>query len=113
ALTARGYKPQVESVAGLSLVFANEDGLKRRIPIAESQKSLGSSAPLSPNVLLRPIVEAAIMPTVAYAAGPGEIAYFAQIPPISDALDVERPVAVPRWSTTLVEPAIDNILERY
>jgi uncharacterized protein YllA (UPF0747 family) len=64
-------------------------------------------------VLLRPIVEASIMPTVAYAAGPGEIAYFAQIAPISKALGVERPVAVPRWSTTIVEPSIERILERY
>lgn len=113
ALIAKGYKPQVESVPGLSLVFANEEGLKRRIPVAEAKQALASAAPLSPNVLLRPIVEASILPTVAYTAGPGEIAYFAQLPPIAEALKVERPVAVPRWSTTIVEPAIERILERY
>lgn len=112
-LEERGYKPQVESVAGLSLVFANEGGLKRRIPVAEAKAALASSVPLSPNVLLRPVVEAAIVPTVAYTAGPGEIAYFAQIPPIAEALGVERPVAVPRWSTTIIEPSIEKILERY
>jgi bacillithiol synthase len=112
-LEARGYKPQVESVAGLSLVFANENGLKRRIPVADAKTALASPVPLSPNVLLRPIVEAAIVPTVAYAAGPGEIAYFAQLPPIAAALGVERPVAVPRWSTTIIEPSIEKILERY
>ena len=113
ALIAKGFKPQVESVAGLSLVFANEAGLKRRIPIAEARQALASGVPLSPNVLLRPIVEAAIMPAVTYTAGPGEIAYFAQLPPIVDALGIDRPIAVPRWSTTIVEPAIERILERY
>lgn len=112
-LEEKGYKPQVESVPGLSLVFANENGLKRRIPVAESKKALASDVPLSPNVLLRPIVEASMLPTVAYAGGPGEIAYFAQLAPIATALGVERPVAVPRWSTTIVEPAIESILDRY
>jgi uncharacterized protein YllA (UPF0747 family) len=113
SLSESGFRPQVESVAGLSLVFANENGLKRRIPVADAQAAARSSVPLSPNVLLRPIVEASILPTVAYAAGPGEIAYFAQIPPIASALGIERPVAVPRWSTTIIEPAIEKILERY
>jgi uncharacterized protein YllA (UPF0747 family) len=113
SLAEQGYKPQVESVDGLSLVFANENGLKRRIPVAEARTALASWVGLSPNVLLRPIVEASILPTVAYAAGPGEIAYFAQVEPISKALGVERPVAVPRWSTTIIEPAIEKILERY
>jgi len=112
-LEKSGLKAQVEQVTGLSLVFANEQGLKRRIPIAETTAALKAAMPLSPNVLLRPIVEASILPTVAYAAGPGEIAYFAQIPPIADALGVPRPVAVPRWSTTIVEPSIDRILDRY
>lgn len=113
ALEQRGFKLQVESVSGLSLVFANEGGIKRRIPVAEATKAAASSDALSPNVLLRPIVEASILPTVAYVAGPGEIAYFAQVPPIATALGIDRPVAVPRWSTTIVEPAIDRILDRY
>ena len=110
-LEAKGLRPQVESVEGLSLVFATEDGVKRRLRVDEAGNQGAST--LSPNVLLRPVVEASILPTVAYAAGPGEIAYFAQIPPIAGALDVPRPVAVPRWSTTIVEPSIDRILERY
>jgi uncharacterized protein YllA (UPF0747 family) len=111
-LEAKGLRTQVESVEGLSLVFATEAGVKRRLRVDEAGKQ-AASTPLSPNVLLRPIVEASILPTVAYAAGPGEIAYFAQIPPIAAALDAPRPVAVPRWSTTIVEPSIDRILERY
>lgn len=112
-LEKKGFRPQVEAVPGLSLVFANEKNAKRRVPIVEAQAVAGAKIPLSPNVLLRPVVEASILPTVAYAAGPGEIAYFAQIPPIANALGVPTPVAVPRWSTTIVEPSIQRILDRY
>lgn len=113
ALKKSGLSPQVESVPGLSLVFANEQGIKRRIPIAEARAVAESDTELSPTVLLRPVVEAAILPTIAYAGGPGELAYFAQIPPIAEALRAARPTAVPRWSTTIVEEGIDRILDRY
>jgi uncharacterized protein YllA (UPF0747 family) len=53
------------------------------------------------------------MPTAAYAGGPGELAYFAQVATVARTLGVPSAVAVPRWSTTIVEPAIDRILSRY
>ena len=112
-LESSGFRAQVDAVAGLSLVFANEGSTKRRVPVSEAATVEKAGVPLGPNVLLRPIVEASILPTVAYVAGPGELAYFAQIPPIADVIGVPRPVAVPRWSTTIVEPSIDRILERY
>ena len=112
-LESAGLKPQVESVPGLSLVFANEDGVKRRIPITEAAATASSKIGLSPTVLLRPIVEATILPTVAYVGGPGEIAYFAQIPPIAAVLGSSSPTVVPRWSTTIVEAGITKILDRH
>jgi bacillithiol synthase len=112
-LRAKGLSPQVELVRGLSLVFAYEDGIKRRIPVAEASRISGGKTELGATVLLRPIVETFILPTVAYAGGPGEVAYFAQIPPLAESLDVARPTIVPRWSTTIVEPGIDRLLARY
>jgi uncharacterized protein YllA (UPF0747 family) len=113
SLRKSGLSLQVESVPGLSLVFANEKGIKRRIPIAEALKLAATDMELSPTVLLRPVMEAAILPTIAYAGGPGELAYFAQIPPIAEALRAAKPTAVPRWSTTIVEQGIERILARY
>lgn len=113
SLRKSGLSLQVESVAGLSLVFAIERGIKRRIPVVDAATIAATEIELSATVLLRPVVEAAIMPTVAYAGGPGELAYFAQIQPIADALRSARPTAIPRWSTTIVEQGIDRILDRY
>ena len=70
-------------------------------------------ARLSPNVLLRPVVESAILPTVAYLGGPGELRYLAVTPPIYQRLDVVRQRPLPRWSGVIVEPRVDRILEKF
>jgi bacillithiol synthase len=67
---------------------------------------------LSPNVLLRPAVEAALLPTVAYAAGPAELKYLADAAPLYDTLGATRQVPVPRWSGVLVEARVDKLMER-
>jgi len=64
---------------------------------------------LSPNVLLRPVVEAALLPTVAYLAGPGELRYFAETGPLYQALGVVPQTPVPRWSGLLVEARVDRV----
>ncbi len=65
----------------------------------------------SANVLLRPVVESALLPTVAYVAGPGEFRYLTrQAALLYDALDVPRQRPVPRWGATMVEPWVDRIL---
>ncbi|MEP6991106.1 MAG: bacillithiol biosynthesis BshC [bacterium] len=114
AIRAAGLEPQVVDVGGLSLVFAREAGVKRRLSVAESAAVAGDSAAwLTPNVLLRPIVEAALLPTVGYLAGPGELAYFAQVTAVADAMSLPRPLALPRWSCTLIEPQVALLLDRF
>jgi bacillithiol biosynthesis cysteine-adding enzyme BshC len=68
---------------------------------------------LSPNVLLRPVVESSILPTVAYVAGPGELRYLALTPPVYEALGVSRQLPVPRWSGVIVEPRVDRVLAKF
>jgi len=67
----------------------------------------------SPNVLLRPIYQDALLPTVAYVGGPGEIAYYAQMKGVYASFDLPMPVIYPRQSFTLIDPKIDGILSRY
>jgi uncharacterized protein YllA (UPF0747 family) len=112
AIRKAGLQPQVESMAGRSLVFEMGNS-KQRIP-TERAAAAASAVPrgsLAPNVLLRPIIEQFVLPTVAYAAGPGELAYFAQTSAVAEALEQPAPLGVPRWSGTIVEPHVDKIAE--
>ena len=68
---------------------------------------------LSPNVVLRPLVQDTLLPTAATVAGPGEAAYFAQLGPVYERFGVPMPVIEPRLSVTVVEPAVAKVLDRY
>ena len=85
-----------------------------RLTRAELER-IAADAPerLSPNVLLRPVIEAALLPTVAYMAGPGELEYFPTAAPLYRALDVAPQTALPRWSGTLVESRVDKVVEKH
>ena len=116
-IRVRGFEPQVSEVAGLSLVFHRDsaESARLRVPIRDAIEvaDRAEKGSLGPNVLLRPVVERALLPTVAYVAGPGEIAYFAQTSAVADALGLARPVPVPRWSGTIIEPHVRRILDRH
>lgn len=77
--------------------------------------SLVTTSPelLSPNVVLRPICQDYLLPTVAYVGGPSEIAYFAQLRPVYSYYDVTMPIIYPRASVTLFEEKLENVLEKY
>jgi bacillithiol biosynthesis cysteine-adding enzyme BshC len=114
ALRGRGYEPQVATVRGLALPFMRVGDRKVRVPSSEAAGVAvrAASERLSPNVLLRPVAESSVLPTVAYVAGPGELAYFAQVSAVAAALDRPAPLAVPRWSCTILEPHVESTLER-
>jgi bacillithiol synthase len=67
----------------------------------------------SPNVLLRPLYQDAVLPTVAYIGGPSEIAYFGQLKGVYETFGLPMPVIYPRKSVTIVEKKIDHILKKY
>jgi uncharacterized protein YllA (UPF0747 family) len=64
-------------------------------------------------VLARPAIEAALLPTIAYVAGPGELAYLPQAAPVYQALGVAAQAAVPRWSGRVIETRVRKVLEKY
>jgi len=129
-LSARGAPAPVPVGDGASLVMLEgsagrdrlltDDGtfhLRRsgeRFGLAEiAGIAQADPARLSPNVLLRPVVEAAILPTVAYVGGPGELAYLPQCAPVYAALDVVPQTAAPRWSGVILETRTQKVLEKY
>jgi len=68
---------------------------------------------LSPNVLLRPAIESALLPTVAYCGGPAELRYLRLAAKVFERLGVHRTAPVPRWSGIVVDAYVDRALEKF
>jgi bacillithiol biosynthesis cysteine-adding enzyme BshC len=68
---------------------------------------------ISPSALLRPLFQDQILPTSAYIGGAAEIAYFAQSAVLYERILGHLTPVLPRLSTTLVEPAIAELLDRH
>ena len=66
----------------------------------------------SPNVASRPVLESYLLPVAATVLGPGEIAYWSQLRPLFDLVDIRIPPVHPRAAWTLVEPRIRRLLDR-
>ncbi|HSK18938.1 MAG TPA: bacillithiol biosynthesis cysteine-adding enzyme BshC [Longimicrobiales bacterium] len=128
-LQEAGYDEQVAVAEGASnLMLIDEQGRDRIIRTARGwatrreRSGIGEGAlfemieaypdRFSPNVLLRPVVESAVFPTLAYVAGPSELSYFAQIGCLFEAHGILPPVVVPRPSVTLVDEKACRTLER-
>ena len=68
---------------------------------------------LSPNVVLRPIAQDTLLPTIAYVAGPSEVAYHAQLKPVYEDFGVVQPVIYPRASGSILEERVERVMEKY
>ena len=126
ALTARGYHAQVAPQPGsLSLFHMNAgratikitpDGFQvgnetQSRPALERAQS--NPAEFSPNVLLRPIVQDTLFPTVCYVAGPSELAYLGQLRRVSRAFDVPMPLIQQRATATIVDSNAMRFLSKH
>jgi uncharacterized protein YllA (UPF0747 family) len=67
----------------------------------------------SPNVLFRPLVQDTLLPTIAYIAGPSELAYLGQAQVLYEAFGRPQPVFFPRAAFTLVDHRIQRLLDKY
>jgi bacillithiol biosynthesis cysteine-adding enzyme BshC len=73
----------------------------------------GDPTCLGPNVLLRPIVQDRLFPTICYIAGPNELAYLAQLREVYEHFGIPMPLIVPRLSVSLVDTAVIKFLRRH
>lgn len=134
ALDAADYHQQVKVTESSVLLFTTRKGVRTPISrqeqahkaefvidgsrerLSESELLAGVSAhpeTFSPNVLLRPIVQDYLLPTLAYTGGAAETAYFAQAGAVYEVLLGRVTPIVPRFSATIVEPKIQRLLERH
>jgi bacillithiol biosynthesis cysteine-adding enzyme BshC len=122
-LEAAGYHAQVlvEKDASLLFILSGNKRLSLRLKDNKfvsregdfSAQELGAMAErLSPNALLRPVMQDYLLPTVAYVGGPAEIAYLAQSSVLYEALLGRMPVIYPRNSYTLLDERAVKLMTR-
>jgi bacillithiol synthase len=127
ALAARGHSPQVmphaESVSLFRLDGARQQirrqgdrfviGEQSYTTTAIAEEAASNPERFSPNVLLRPIAQDTLFPTVCYVAGPSELAYLGQLREIYTHFDVPMPLVHPRATATVVDSATARFLTKY
>jgi bacillithiol synthase len=128
ALEKAGFHAQVKVTEQSTLVFRVVDG--HRLALRSKNGGFAAGDKLesldgilkaleehpedfSPNALLRPVIQDTLLPTVAYIAGPAEVAYHAQTSLIYKKLLGRAPAILPRASFTLVPPHVSNMLKKY
>jgi bacillithiol biosynthesis cysteine-adding enzyme BshC len=137
SLEAAGYHAQVAVGEQSSLLFLIDQSsgarlaLKRLTPSAAEPAGLWqagrqsfSTAELvgildaeperiSPSALLRPVFQDFLLSTSELVGGPAEIAYFAQSSVLYERILGRVTPALPRFSATLIEPAIGDLLRQH
>jgi bacillithiol synthase len=116
-LAAAGYHTQVEASEQTGAALFRIDGSRSAVGAADAPGLIGDARTrpetFSPNVLLRPIVEDALFPTVCYVSGPNELAYLAQLRKVYEHFGVPMPLVYPRSSATILDSASARFLERH
>jgi bacillithiol biosynthesis cysteine-adding enzyme BshC len=124
ALRAAGYHAQVHFEPQTSLFFwmdgerrlalrRNGDSFFHATRRLEHAELAAEPDRLSPNALLRPVMQDYLLPTAAYVGGPAELAYLAQSNVLYRALLGRSPVAVPRSGFTLLDERARLLMERH
>jgi len=126
-LVSRGYHSQVHAHDD-SLALFHLNGGRRAVrhhdgefvvgehrfaPDALVQQAEATPSAFSPNVLLRPIVQDTLFPTICYVAGPNELAYLGQLRGVYARFGVPMPLMYPRASATLMDSAAVRFLSKY
>ena len=116
-LVAGGYHAQVTGSADDGAALFHLDGTRSAIPndrIAALEPEVRARPDsFSPNVLLRPIVEDTLFPTICYVSGPNELAYLAQLKAVYEHFGVPMPLLYPRLSVTILDSASAKFLARH
>jgi bacillithiol biosynthesis cysteine-adding enzyme BshC len=127
ALEARGYHAQVsptDQAAPLFHIAGTRQAIRvrgdvavigeRELPLAAlAAEADASPEHFSPNVLLRPLVQDTIFPTVCYVGGPSELAYLGQLRDVYAHFGVPMPLVAPRASASVVDSAALRFLTKH
>jgi bacillithiol synthase len=109
SLRDAGYHEQVKVDENFTGLFAYRGRARQVLRPDEVSPELE----LSPNALLRPVVQDSLFPTAVYIGGPAEVAYFAQASVVYETLQRPMPPIFPRISATILEPRVERLLKKY
>ncbi len=131
-LEAAGYHQQVKVTSSSTLLFSMESGSRTVVHRRNNGRDSGfiigtekvtqeellrriAEAPqdFSANVLLRPVLQDYLLPTLAYSGGAAETAYFAQGAVVYQHILGRVTPIVPRFSATIVEQKPASLLQKY
>jgi bacillithiol biosynthesis cysteine-adding enzyme BshC len=114
-LAARGYHAQVQTSDVTGVALFRLDGARRPIhqPAELVREAAERPAGFSPGVLLRPLVQDTVLPTVCYVAGPNELAYLGQLRGVYERFGVPMPIMYSRASATILDAAAMRFVAKY
>lgn len=112
-LEKHGFAPAFADLSRPPVFADRPDGRVEVSPDAALRLLDDEPGAFSPGAALRPILQQAALPAVAFIAGPGEVAYHAQLGPVYAAAEVPRPQIVPRISVTVLPTWIARAAERW
>jgi bacillithiol biosynthesis cysteine-adding enzyme BshC len=116
-LAAAGYHTQVDGSSQHGAALFRIDGARTAVDAADApglaQDARSRPETFSPNVLLRPVVEDTLFPTVCYVSGPNELAYLGQLRGVYEHFGVPMPLMYPRASATILDSASARFLEKH
>lgn len=129
-LEALGFRQQVAKGAEECSFFVEFDGRRRKTLYQDGRfvfpEEGASRAPdellallrdeperFSPNVALRCVVQQRLLSPRAYVAGPGELAYWAQLKPVFERFGEPMPIVYPRARAVLLDTKLRRLMERY
>lgn len=94
-------------------IFALKNSRQKFTAVELFEELYNNPENFSGNVILRPICQDYLLPTVTYIGGPSEISYFAQLRNVYNFYNIEMPVIFPRTSITILENRISGFLSKF
>jgi len=124
---SRGYDPQLRRPEGGAQLFFDDGTARRHLQRVAGGFRAGKEgeaastsewrarleaepARFSPAAATRPILESWLLPVARTILGPGEMAYWAQLGPLFEQLNVRRPETASRQAWLVVEPRVERWL---